>query len=65
MWITYDDYGVTNNDKKEKGYIDIKSLCAFINTRGADTQAKHVFKTGSFRIFYSKTILMNVIKYLM
>ena len=51
--------------KKKKVIIDIKSLCAFINTRGADTQAKHVFKTGSFRIFYSKTILMNVIKYLM
>ena len=40
--------------KKKEVIIDIKSLCAFINTRGADTQAKHVFKTGSFGIFYSK-----------
>ena len=51
--------------KKKEVIIDIKSLCAIINTRGANTQAKHVFKTGNFKIFYSKTILMNVIKCLM
>ena len=35
--------------KKKEVIIHIKSLCAIINTRGANTQAKHVFKMGNFQ----------------